>query len=178
MVDYYLTIKALHIIFIVTWFAGLFYMPRLFIYHCEADERLETERNILQNQFKIMQRRLWYGITWPSMILVLIFGLILLNEWSISDNPWLQIKLSFVIGLYSYHFYLHKIFKDINSRNIHYSPMKLRYINEISTIFLIAIVFLVVLKDSIGFFYALIGLALVIFSLGLGIKIYKKLREN
>jgi len=178
MVDYYLTIKALHIIFIVTWFAGLFYMPRLFIYHCEAKEKSEVERNILQGQFKIMQRRLWYGITWPSMVLVLIFGILLLMEWNILDNPWLQIKLGFVLGLYVYHFYLHKVFKDINSKNIHYSPLKLRYINEVSTIFLIAIVFLVVLKNSMSFLYALTGLVLVIFILVLGIKIYKKLREN
>jgi len=70
----YSYIKALHIIFVVTWFAGLFYIVRLFIYFAEAQEKPEPERSILQNQFRIMQKRLWYGITWPSAILTLIFG--------------------------------------------------------------------------------------------------------
>ncbi len=178
MTDYYLVFKALHIIFIVTWFAGLFYMPRLFIYHCEAKDKSEAERDILQNQFKIMQKRLWYGITWPSMIMVLIFGTALLQNWKIAENPWLQTKLIFVIGLYIYHFYLHKIFNNINKLNIHYSPLKLRYINEISTLFLISIVFLVVLKDNISFLYAIIALIFLILTIVTSIKIYKRIREN
>ena len=70
----YLVVKSLHIISVVTWFAGLFYMPRLFVYFAEAETKSEVEKTILQNQFKIMQKRLWYGITWPSSIVVLIFG--------------------------------------------------------------------------------------------------------
>ena len=67
-------VLSLHIIFIVTWFAGLFYIVRLFIYHTEAEAKPEPEKSILQNQYKIMEKRLWYGITWPSLVLTLIFG--------------------------------------------------------------------------------------------------------
>src|SRR5665811_1579326 len=101
----YSYIKALHIIFIVTWFSGLFYIVRLFIYHAEAAERPEPDRTILMLQFRIMIRRLWAGITWPSAILTLIFGpwmAILMG----SIPTWLWIKLAFVLGLYGYHFTL------------------------------------------------------------------------
>src|SRR5579859_5854694 len=98
----YTYVKALHIIFIVTWFSGLFYMVRLFVYHTEANERSEPEKAILQKQFRLMIRRLWLGITWPSAILTLIFGpwmMILLG----GVPTWLEIKLCFVVGLYLYH---------------------------------------------------------------------------
>jgi putative membrane protein len=179
MADYYLHLRALHIISVVTWFAGLFYMPRLFIYYAEAGDKSEVEKNILQDQFKIMQRRLWYGITWPSAIAVFILGGSLIQFfWPLSENPWLTEKLYFVAGLYIYQFYLHKIFKQQqNNLNLH-SSNKLRVINEISTIFLFAIVFLVVLKDSLSLKYALPGLFIFIGVLMAGIKIYKKVRQK
>ena len=175
----YLVWKSLHIISVVTWFAGLFYMPRLFVYFAEADTKSETEKAVLQNQFKIMQKRLWYGITWPSSIAVLIFGSILAMQfWPITDNPWLVLKLFFVAGLYAYHIFLHNIFLQQQNNNISFSPMALRIINEISTLFLVAIVFLVVMKDVLNMFYGLIGLVLFVGVLLLGIKIYKRIREG
>ena len=107
----YSYVKALHIIFIVTWFSGLFYMVRLFIYHTEAAEKPEPAKSILQQQFRVMIRRLWLGITWPSAILTLIFGpwmMILLD----AVPTWLAIKLGFVAGLYGYHFSLHIIYRQ------------------------------------------------------------------
>jgi putative membrane protein len=105
----YLYVKALHIIFIVTWFAGMFYIVRLFIYNTEANEKQEPARSILKDQFLIMIKRLWFGITWPSAILTLLFG-----TWMwylLGTTPqWLTIKLGFVVGLYAYHFTLHVIF--------------------------------------------------------------------
>lgn len=175
----YLIIKSLHIISVVTWFAGLFYMPRLFVYFAEADSKSEIEKNILQNQFKIMQRRLWYGITIPSSIVVLILGLSLLQNFlPITDHPWLILKLLFVVGLYIYFFFLHKIFKQQQKNIIAYSPMALRVINEISTIFLFAIVFLVVLKSILNMVWGLIGLVVFILILMIGIKTYKNIRER
>jgi len=175
----YLIFKSLHIIVVVTWFAALFYMPRLFVYFAEAEDKNEMEKNILQSQFKIMQRRLWYGIAWPSAILVLIFGSVLAATFMpITDHPWLILKLIFVVGLYAYHFFLQRIFKQQQKNSIHYSPLKLRIINEISTIFLVAIVFLVVLKDVMSMVYGLVGLVCLITALGAGIKIYKNIREN
>jgi putative membrane protein len=177
--DRYLLFKALHIISVVTWFAGLFYMPRLFIYHEEANSKPDIEKKILQDQLEIMQRRLWYGITWPSAIAVLILGTSLIEFfWPISENPWLITKIAFVIGLYGYQFYLHSIFVKQRNHTSTLSSTKLRVINEISTVFLVAIVFLVVLKDTLNFIYALIGLFIFIGILVLGIKIYKKLRAK
>src|SRR2546423_15670202 len=102
----YLYLKALHITFIVTWFAGMFYIVRLFIYNTEANEKPEPDRSILQKHFSIMIKRLWFGITWPSAVLTLIFGpLTMFNgNWSNvlfqPEGRWLLIKLLFVLGLY------------------------------------------------------------------------------
>ena len=107
----YSYIKALHIVFIVTWFSGMFYIVRLFIYNTEAGEKVEPERSILRKQFTIMIKRLWFGITWPSAIITLIFGPLL--WWKLNVLPdWLLIKLFFVLGLYAYHFSLHAIYKQ------------------------------------------------------------------
>src|SRR5215213_2470198 len=101
-------IKALHIIFIVTWFSGMFYIVRLFIYNTEAREKTAIEKNILRTQFGVMIRRLWLGITWPSAVLTLVFGSWM--WWLLGVTPsWLMVKIGFVIGLYLYHFSLHVI---------------------------------------------------------------------
>ena len=106
----YLYLKALHVIFIVTWFAGLFYMPRLFIYNTEASEKEPVVRDALRAQFSVMMKRLWYGITWPSAILSLVFGPLVMfyGGWhKIMFDPvanWLLVKLGFVFFLYAYHF--------------------------------------------------------------------------
>ena len=175
----YLVFKSLHIISVVTWFAGLFYMPRLFVYFAEAENKNSVEKKILQDQFKIMQRRLWYGITWPSAIAVLIFGSTLVSQfWPITQYPWLMIKLLFVAGLYGYHIFLHIIFNQQQKDNISFSPMALRVINEVSTIFLVAIVFLVVLKNVLSMMFGILGLILLIAILIIAIKVYKNYRNN
>ncbi len=176
--DYYLLFKSLHIISIVTWFAGLFYMPRLFIYYAEAMEKEEPSRTILTEQFKIMQRRLWFGITIPSSIMAPTFALYLLTPWKILETDWLILKLIFVTGLYAYQYYLHCIFKEQRKNISRHSSMKLRLINEIATIFLVAIVFLVVMKDSVSFIYGIIGLIFLVAILVLGIFCYRKLRSK
>lgn len=170
-------LKALHIIFIVTWFAGLFYIVRLFIYQTEAQEKQEVERDILTNQFKIMSKRLWYGITWPSAILTLFLGPSLIHVYfPISDHPWLIAKLLFVFFLYIYHFICHRIFKD-QQRNIYkYSSNKLRVWNEVATILLFAIVFLVILQSIISMWKGLAGLILLSIVLMMAIKFYRKQR--
>ncbi|MBC7713257.1 MAG: CopD family protein [Rhizobacter sp.] len=175
----YLILKSLHIISVITFFAGLFYMPRLFVYFAEANLKSEPEKSILQKQFKIMQRRLWNGITIPSSIAVLIFGGSLLqNFMPITNHPWLVLKLVFVAGLYGYFLFLHKIFKQQQEDIISYSPMKLRVINEISTIFLFAIVFLVIMKNVMNMIYGLSALVGLILILMIAIKIYKNIREK
>ncbi|HUH75572.1 MAG TPA: CopD family protein [Chitinophagales bacterium] len=172
----YLYVKAIHIIFIVTWFAGLFYMPRLLIYTVESIEKKSTDNLILINQFKLMQRRLWYGITWPSAILTLVFGGWMLYLFGSIPN-WLWIKLLFVVGLYLYHYLTHLIFKQQQNDVFKYSSMQLRIWNEVATLFLVAIVFLVVVKDGLVWTKALGGLIIFILILLGAIKIYKKIRK-
>ena len=173
----YLYVKALHIIFIVTWFAGLFYMPRLLIYFVEAGDRPEPGREVLREQLALMQRRLWYGITWPSAILTLIFGGAMAYLYG-SIPGWLWLKLGFVGLLYGYHFWCHFIFRQQQRGEIRYSSTQLRIINEAATVFLFAIVFLVVLKNALSMIWGLIGLFVFIVVLLAAIRIYKRIREK
>lgn len=180
----YTYIKALHIIFVVTWFAGLFYFPRLFIYNTEANAKPLEVRNALQEQFRIMMKRLWYGITWPSAILTMIFGLtVMINgSWHkmLGDQAgkWLEIKLAFVVFLYIYHYTLHIIFKQQMKGYFKYSSQQLRIWNEVATILLIAIVMLATVKESISFVWGIIGMILFIALLLSAIKVYKQLRKD
>jgi len=175
----YFYIKALHIIFIVTWFAGLFYIPRLFIYNTEAAEKPSAEKEILHRQFEIMIRRLWLGITWPSAIITLILGTWIGYLHVYGQIPqWLWIKLGFVAGLYGYHLALHKIFREQLKGIYKYSSQALRIWNEIATIFLVAIVMLVSVKQSISIVWGIAGLILFIILLMSAIRIYKLLRKD
>jgi putative membrane protein len=172
---YYFYIKSLHIIFIVTWFSGLFYMVRLFIYHTEAAEKSEPERTILMQQFRVMIRRLWLGITWPSAILTLILG-----PWMailMGGMPdWLWIKLCFVLGLYGYHFSLQAIFKQQMKGIFRWSSQQLRIWNEVATIFLVAIVILATVKENMSWAWGLTGLICFVIVLMGAIRVYKKMR--
>ena len=170
-------VKAIHIIFIVTWFAGLFYIPRLFIYNTEANEKPEPDKSILQQQFTLMIQRLWLGITWPSAILTLIFG-VWVGLLFGSIPQWLWIKLGFVLGLYVYHFTLHKIYRDQRKQIFRYSSQQLRIWNEIATIFLVAIVMVVTVKQGISIAWGIVGLILFILLLMSAIKIYKLIRTK
>src|ERR1044072_8628657 len=141
-------LKALHIIFVVTWFAGMFYMPRLFIYNTEANNKDAIASHILHEQFGIMMKRLWFGITWPSAILTLIFGpLVMANGgWNKiilePEGRWLLIKLVFVFFVFVFFFFfffVHRIYKQQISGIFKYSSQQLRIWNEVATIFLVAI---------------------------------------
>ena len=173
----YLYVKALHIIFIVTWFAGMFYMPRFFIYNTEAQAKLDPERSILQKQFNIMMKRLWFGITWPSAVLTLIFGPWM---WYLlgSFPQWLMIKLCFVVGLYVYFFSLHSIYKQQMRGIFKYSSQQLRIWNEVATVFLVAIVMLAVVKQNMSVVWGIVGLILFVILLMSAIRIYKLVRQK
>ena len=173
----YLYIKALHIIFVVTWFAGLFYIVRLFIYSAEANLKSEPERTILLKQFGIMQNRLWYIITWPSAILTLIFGGWLWYLYG-SLPKWLLVKLCFVAGLFLYHLSLHSIFKQQAKGVFKYSSQQLRMWNELATLFLIIIVMLAVVKQILNVVWAIGGLFAFAIVLMIAIKLYKKYRKE
>jgi putative membrane protein len=180
----YSYLKALHIIFVVTWFAGMFYMPRLFIYTTEAQGKEPVEKNILTKQFTIMMTRLWYGITWPSAILTLIFGpAVMINGgWNkillAPEGRWLFIKLFFVLFLFLYHLSLHRIYKQEQHGLFKYTSQQLRVWNEVATIFLLAIVMLATVKQGLSVVWALAGLVVLIVVLMSAIKIYKSMRQR
>jgi len=177
--EYYNYIKSLHLIFVITWFAGLFYIPRLFIYHIEAQDKDSTEREILSNQFKIMTKRLWFIITWPSAILATLFAIILLilqPVWLQQD--WMHVKLAFVLLLFFYHFKCHQIFKQLQRNIFKWSSYKMRLFNEGSTLILFSVVFLVILKNSFNWIFGVAGIFVLGILLMLGIKIYKRIRNK
>ena len=136
-------LKAFHLIFMVTWFAGLFYLPRLFVYHTMTSDAVSIER------FKIMERKLYFGIMMPGMVLTLVFGIWMLVDyaWDLyRTSHWLHLKLTLLVLLLAYHFWCGKWLLDFkHDRNIH-SHIFYRWINEIPVIFLFAMVLLAVIK--------------------------------
>jgi protoporphyrinogen IX oxidase len=179
MEDYYPVVKALHIIFIVTWFAGLFYIFRLFVYHAEAAQKPEPDRSILLRQYAIMEKRLWYIITWPSCIITAILGPWLLFIFpQYLQQPWMQLKLFFILCLFIYQFYGHKIFKRLQNEPDGFKSFYLRLMNEVGTLLLVAIVFLVVMRDSVSWIWGALGLIGIGVLLTLIAKQYKKVRER
>ncbi len=172
----FLYIKALHIVFVVTWFAGLFYVVRLFVYYAETQHLSEPERSILQKHFLGAQRRLWYGITVPSAVLTGFFGIWMLFYYPMTG--WLWVKLGFVVGLYTYHLLCQWVFNQQQKGIVRFNGLQLRVWNEVATLFLVSIVFLVVLKNSLGALWGLLGLVGLMVLLFLGIWIYKKVREQ
>jgi len=179
LIEYYNYIKALHLLFVITWFAGLFYIPRLFIYHIEAQDKSDLEREILSKQLKLMSKRLWYIITWPSAILALFFALLLLHlapYWL--EQSWMHTKLFFVIILIVYHLKTHFIFKSFQRDDIKYTSNFMRFWNEGATLLLFAIIFLVILKNTLNMIYGLfsiIGLSIILI---FAIRLYKNIRES
>jgi len=168
---------SVHVIFVITWFAGLFYLPRLMVYAAEANElKDETAKGILLKQYQIMKSRLLYAITWPSAIITFLMGARLLMLYPLQD--WLKIKLCFVAALYLYMISLQIIFKQQEKGIFKYSGQQLRAWNEVPTVILFAVIFLVILQDTASFLYGLLGLFLLIFTLTISIKIYKKLRKK
>lgn len=178
----YFYLKALHIIFIVTWFSAMFYIVRLFIYATEALEKPEPARGILQSQLNRMAKRLWYGIGWPSAILTLLFGPAVLWQGGYLENfsahSWLHIKLGFVVLLYLYFGSLHYIFRRIQDGSYLWSSTRLRLWNEVATLLLVAIVMLAVVKQSMSWVWGLTGLLLLAFALLAAIRLYKNLRDR
>jgi len=179
--DVYNTVKALHLIFVIAWFAGLFYIPRLFVYHLEALEKSEEAQKYLVPQLQLMTRRLWNIISWPAAILASVFAiwlLYLMPAWL--TQPWMHVKLFFVALLYVYHWQCHRMVRNLQKGRYlkWYSPFFMRIWNEGATLLLFAIVFLVILKSAIHWIYglgALIGLGLVLM---LAIRAYKKYRAR
>lgn len=175
----YQTIKSLHIIFMVSWFAGLFYIVRLYIYHTEAQQKDELERTILSRQFVEMERKLWWIITTPAMILTILFGtwMLILNP-SFLKMPWMHIKLGFVGLLLVYHFVCQRILFQLKKDIFSWKSNGLRIWNEVATLALVAIVFLVEMQGTMNWIKGTVGFFAVAIGLMIGIKIYKQIRQK
>ena len=177
--EYYNYIKSLHLIFVITWFAGLFYIPRLFVYQIEAYHKSSPEKEILGKQLKLMAKRLWNIITWPSAILATIFAvwlLILQPFWL--KQPWMHIKLGFVVLLIIYHIKTHIYFKQLQNDVVKKSSSFMRLWNEGATFILFAVVFLVILKSAFNWIFGVITIFVLGLLIMLGFKVYKRIRER
>ena len=172
----YLYIQAIHIIGVVVWFAGLFYIGRLFVYHKEASRRPEPERKILEEQFTIMERRLWYAITWPGLCITVVFGTLMLLY--IGLPPWIHTKLALVALLIVYHLYCGRLQKQLEEGNCRWNARLLRLFNEAPALLLVAIVFNVVLKDLLSWTVLLVILALLAVSIFITVRWYTRHRKS
>ena len=171
----YLVLKAFHLIFVVCWFAGLFYLGRLFIYFKEAETRNSSDKIILQDQYLIRAKRLMNIIIWPSVLLTSVFGwyMIFLN-FNLLDNAWMQVKLLMVFFLILYVIISQIVLNQMSSGTILVSENKLRLWNEIPTLFLVSIIFLAILKTQIAWGYAIAYFIIFSFVLIILIKLYRK----
>lgn len=168
----YLLAKALHVVGFISWFAGLFYLVRLFIYHAEAGQRPEPERAILQPQLELMAARLWAIITVPAMILTLIGGIAMIVQLD-SLASWLHVKFGLLAGLIAYTLGCGRIRKQQAAHTSTWSAGKLRMFNEVATMFMVAIVFLAVFKTTLSIAWGVGGLLGLGIALMLGIRSYR-----
>jgi len=173
----YLTVKALHIIAFTAWFAGLFYVVRLFIYNTEARLKDTPDQSILIEQLCLMQRRLWRGITWPAMVATIVFGGWLVSLYGFGSG-WVHVKLSLVLGLVGYHLFCGSIHHAILENRSKWTSNQLRALNEVATLFLVAIVFVAVYKNAMTLDLGIKVVCVFAFLLILGFSLYKVVREK
>ncbi|HIK54838.1 MAG TPA: protoporphyrinogen oxidase HemJ [Synechococcales cyanobacterium M55_K2018_004] len=146
----YLWFKAFHIVGVVTWFAGLFYLPRLFVYHAEATEQPEPARSILLQQYQIMEKRLYSLIMTPSLVLTLVMAIaMLITTPALLHDTWLHVKMALVGFIVIYHFYCGRLMKQMAAGQFRFSGQQLRWFNEVPTVFFILIVMLAVFKNNL-----------------------------
>jgi len=177
----YLAGKALHIIGFISWFAGLFYIPRLFIYHAEAGARPDAERVILQRQLELMQVRLWRIITVPAAIVTFIGGSSMVVQLLMAQPGlpgWLYWKFGWLTGLVVYHLMCRRILDQQAEGSCTWTSSQLRVFNEVATVMMVAIVCLAVFKSNMSAIYGALGLLLLGLLLSLGIRVYRRLRER
>ena len=176
MTEYFI-VKALHIIGFTCWFAGLFYVVRLFIYNVEAREREPEVRDALVEQFNLMQRRLWFGITVPAMVFTLVFGFWLLYLYK-DVSGWVIAKLTLVFLLVGYHHVCGTIHKQLELGTCTWSSRSLRVLNEVATLFLVAIVFTASLKHmmTVGLAFKILGVFVLL--LVMGFTLYQRVRRQ
>lgn len=171
--------KAFHIIGFVVWFAGLFYLVRLFIYHVEANQEPEPAKTILKNQYQIMEKRLYDIITTPGMLVTVAMAIgILSTNMDILQEPWLHFKLVFVAVLIGYHHYCGRLMKQLAADKCKWSGQSLRALNEAPTLLLVVIVMLAIFKNNLPTdMTAWLIFGLVVF-MAVSIQLYAKIRRR
>lgn len=175
----YQYVLAVHIIFVVSWMAGLFYSVRLFIYHTEANDKPEQEKLILQREYEKIEKKLWNIITTPAMALTVAAGVTMLClRPGLLSTPWMHVKFGFVIALLVYHFICQRIMNQLKNGVFKLSSFKLRLWNEVATILLVAIVFTVILKSTVDWAYGLVGLIVFSSVIMFAVKWYKGYRKR
>ena len=175
----YYWFKAFHLIGIVVWFAGLFYLVRLFVYHAEAEQESEPTRSILKKQYGIMEQRLYSIITTPGMILTVAMAIGLIStEPEILKSSWLHIKLAFVLLLIGYHHFCKRIMKKLAAEECQWTGQQFRALNEAPTILLVLIVLLAVFKNSLPLDAATWLVAGLVVTMVASIQLYAKKRRK
>ena len=179
----YTIIKAIHIIFMVSYFAGIFYLVRLFVYYKDTDEFEENKKQVLREQYLFMARRLWNIITVPAGVIMLVSGLVLIYlNFGLMKTPWFHLKLTFLVGLALYHYWCWKKvlqLKKLNRNVLPIANIKLRQANEIATFILFLIVFTVILKSMvISFWWQLIvGFIILVLLIMTTVKLVNKKKK-
>lgn len=181
MSEFYLlkALKALHIVGFVSWFAGLFYLVRIFVYHAEAKEKPEPARSILIAEFQLMQTRVYKIICNPAMMITWVggLGMLIINPIYLSQG-WMHIKLLLLFLLLGYHLYCKAIIKKLAKGEAPFNSFQFRLLNEVPTLFLVSIVLLAVLQSALNFLYAFGGVLLFGLLLYFATKMYKRFREK
>jgi len=174
-----LIFKTIHIVGFVAWFAGLFYLVRIFVYHVEADERPEVERKILIDQYQIMQWRVYKIICNPAMMLTWTCGIamIVINPLYLAMG-WMHLKLTMLFLLLRYHLYCKRIIRRMEAGERPLDSFQFRLFNEVPTIFLVSIAFLGVMKTAVNYGYLFLGLGIFAGLMYFGAKRYKRRREE
>jgi len=176
-----LLLKALHIIGFTAWFAGLFYLVRMFVYHTEAYDKQQPEQDILRKQLHLMETKVYKIICTPAMILTYICGTMMIIDYGMDwfkVNGWLHVKLTLIILLTGYHHYCKVLIKRLAVAKTGFSSFQFRLFNELPSLFLIAIVLLAVFKNKLNFLYAIIGILIAGLLMFLIARIYKNKRDS
>ena len=175
----YYWFKAFHLIGVVVWFAGLFYLVRLFVYHAEASQEPEQAQTILKNQYQIMEKRLYHIITMPGMVVTVAMAIgLLITEPELLRDRWLHIKLAFVAALIVYHFYCGRIMRQLAAGQCNWSGQHFRALNEAPTVLLVAIVLLAVFKNNLPTDITAWGILAMIVLMAASIQLYAKKRRQ
>lgn len=174
----YYWFKAFHIVGITAWFAGMFYLPRLFVYHAEASEQPEPAQGILKAQYQIMEMRLYRIIMTPALVLTVIMGVGLIStEPAIVHDRWIQIKLACVAILLAYHFYCGRIMKSLANGSCNLTGQQFRWFNEFPTVFFVIVVMLAVFKNNFPTSAASWGIFAMIIAMAAVIQLYARKRR-